>query len=288
MKEKNILVIENQQCEFDCISSFLKHEFNLYPSSVTDFVSFINHVHVALNTNYEPEYRRLALKKINDIADGIGDPFGNQRPVDLILMDHILGGAHYCHTGIDLANYLNINRQLNPIPVVFLSRTPQDHKTKLEGNCTDNKSFNLSDSSLDKMGYEKDYNRKYPNSSRWVHKGYFGEDSLDDTDLDNDTKCYFNKYVLTAIKEIIPLAEREALLNIITDILGKYTFSTNENFIKQKLDEIKVGMSQGMKYTDAFKDWLLNKKAYFSMTNKYKTFENQDIIIINEQYNLHE
>lgn len=281
--KKNILVIENQQCEFECIADFLKKDYNVYPAT-DDFLKFINNVHVALNKQYHKAYRGLALGYIKSIVIGKGKPFGNERPVDLILMDHILGGAHYCHTGIDLANYLNSDRKNNPIPVVFLSRTSQDDKKKLEGSLFDEGSFDLAGNSLHRMGYEKHYSVQYPNSSRWVHKGYFGEETLDNTDIDNDTLTYFDKYVIPAIEAIMPLSEKANLLNAIEHILEKYAFTRNESDRKSKIEYIKNSVSNGRTYNNDFKNFIFTIRDQYNVSSKYRQMDNNDIEIINKQH----
>lgn len=229
--KKNILVIENQQYEFSNVIKFLNN-YNVYPG-IDCFERFMNNVHVALNKKYDNEYRKLALKQIENIVMGEGDPFGNGKPADLILMDHILGGAHYCHTGIDLANYLNSERTENLIPVVFLSRTPQHDKEKLQGMFEKNDMFNLLNSP-NRMGYEQNYKSKYANLCDWVHKGYFGDDCLDET--------YFYNYVISAIDRVLPLSEKSKLISKIDSIISQPYYVPKEikfqlAFIRQQLWE---------------------------------------------------
>jgi hypothetical protein len=270
---KNILVIENQYFEFKAIYNFLK-EFNVYPTPVF-FKGFINNVHVALNKQYNKEYRQLALNNIDNIVNGVNDPFNNNKPVDIMLIDHILGGAHFCHTGIDLANYINSFRKNNPIPVVFLSRTPQEGKTKLEGVDTGSNSFDLL-LSTNRLGYEYGYKMMYKNSCDWVHKGYFGDDCLDET--------FFNKYVIQAITNIILLSEKDKLINALSHILLHYRFSHNESELENKLRHIKESIINNSSYSNDFIEYIFELRSKFIASSQYPQLVDNDIDIINKQF----
>ena len=285
-EKKNILVIENQQNEFEHIFNFLKayEAYNVYPTKKNDFqtfITFINNVHVALNQQYDVNYRKQALEYIKNIITEEHSPFDNKKPVDLILMDHILAGAHYCYTGIDLANHLNKDRKDNPIPIVFLSKTPQSDKEKLEGNPKghesdkDSNSFDLLQQS-DLMGYEQHYEKYYSGSCEWVHKGYFGDESLNE--------IYFNRYVISAIERIMPLSERNKLMEAVNHVLSKYSFASNENERKRKLTHIKDNISSGKSYSDGFKEYIFTIRQRYNEKSHYEQMNNNDIKIIEEQY----
>src|SRR5690554_5855636 len=137
MSEKqNILIIENQFWQFEKMWEFLSSSENYRPlprsTSQSDFIKFIDHVRVWVNEVYSDDYRERA---INFILKEI-----KNNNIELILMDHILGGANHCLTGIDLAFEINNKRKIeekNIIPIVFLSITSYEDRKREKGLIND-------------------------------------------------------------------------------------------------------------------------------------------------------
>ena len=172
MDNKKILVIENQWSEFEKIAECLtdvsykdkrNYTYDVLMSSADNdtfnsninkmhekFTSFADKIRIWVNTGYnEPNdetYREKAFEEIEKMAG----------KADLIIMDHILGGAFGCKTGIDIATELAKKNILNDKPVLFLSKTDAV-KTRVEA-------------------YDE-YKKKYPNTE-WIHKGFFGDEIL--------------------------------------------------------------------------------------------------------------
>lgn len=189
--KRKILIIENQELQFDGIIECL-NDYSFFPEKV-NYVNFIDHVRVWVNDLYNEDYRERAITFIiNSI---------NSNEIELILMDQILGGAHHCLTGIDLANEINqrrVNESKVIIPIAFLSKTEHNDENRV--------------SAYDE--YEKQFN-----TSEWIHKGYFGDEIL--------KKDYFNSRVLPQIETLLG----KSLLNQIIEILRKkrptLDYSTN-------------------------------------------------------------
>jgi hypothetical protein len=151
--KRKILIIENQEFQYSELLHHLEKldclkKYDFYPTK-DDYVCFIDNVRVWVNKEYKPNYITDALNYLNK--------FIVDKKIELILVDHILGGAHHCFTGIRLAEALNETRTTSNtvLPVIFISKTEHTDKTRI----TDFES----------------YKSKYPNTSKWVHKGYFGD-----------------------------------------------------------------------------------------------------------------
>lgn len=180
-EKRKILIIENQQSQFDGIVECLS-DYCFFPEK-SEYIAFIDHVRVWVNELYEADYREKAITVIIDTI--------NTKETELILMDHILGGAHHCLTGIDLAKEINQRRRKESktvIPIAFLSKTEHNDEKRV--------------SAYDE--YEKQFN-----TSEWIHKGYFGDEIL--------KKDYFNSRVIPQIETLLG----KSLLNQIIEILKK-------------------------------------------------------------------
>jgi hypothetical protein len=152
--KRTVLIIENQKFQQDEFFDCLKDYYEVYPND-DDYVSFIDNVRVWVNEEYKDDYRENALNYVTQVINN------KDLNIELILMDHKLGGAHKCKTGIDLAAILNEPRKTTNsiLPIIFISKTEHTDKKRI--------------SEFD------DYQSKYPNTSTWVHKGYFGDEILE-------------------------------------------------------------------------------------------------------------
>lgn len=174
--DKKILVIENQNFQYKEIIRHLgRNNIEYYPKP-EKYIELIDHVRVWVNDGYDRNsYREKSLDYIYAALQ--------EQNFDLILMDHILGGAYHCLTGIDLAGALNKKRKDNKekcIPVVFLSKTENNLESRLKD-------------------YDK-YEVDFPNSSEWIHKGYFGDELLN--------KTYFDERVIKGIDRVIEISKK--------------------------------------------------------------------------------
>lgn len=171
MGGKNFLVVENQQTQFKKIEENLRKEgYNVFPKESDadcNVEEFVNCVKVWVNEEYPDAYKEAAFEKICDQIE--------RWQIDLILMDHILGGGCKCKTGIDLARAINSKREGAELPVLFMSRTEENEKGRL-------------------MAYNR-YTTDFPQLSQWRHKGFFGDEILNED--------YFSNFVIAAIEELI-------------------------------------------------------------------------------------
>jgi len=163
----NILVVENQSTQFDKIRENLHNKgYNVFPEqsdAVCNVEEFVNCVKVWVNEEYPDAYKKAAFEKICSLIE--------KWQIDLILMDHILGGGCKCKTGIALARAINSKREGVELPVLFMSRTEVSEKRRL-------------------MDYNR-YMAKFPQLSQWLHKGFFGDEILNED--------YFSNVVIGAI-----------------------------------------------------------------------------------------
>lgn len=147
-----ILIIENQYTQFKKITKrFDSSTFEVYPIDYESYKIFMDQVRVFVNTKYPPEYRDGAIEEIIAYING--------EDIDLILMDHILGGAHHCLTGIDLAEKINEERKDDLLPVLFLSKTELNDEKRVKRY----------------EKYKEDFGESH---NQWVHKGFYGDEIL--------------------------------------------------------------------------------------------------------------
>lgn len=242
--KRQILIVENQQCQHEQIVDSLEKCYVVYPNH-SEYICFIDNVRVWVNEGYNPEYRAAALNYLNTFIN-------ENQQLELILMDHKLGGAHKCKTGIDLAMELNRPRKETNcvLPVIFISKTEHTDENRIER-------FDA-------------YQSKYPNTSNWVHKGYFGDEILQPEFLEknvipeiekllgeslvNLSKDYYENNMLPFFQEVLKvqteansrsadvertrsIEELRKLTNVAASfILSKKTIS-NEH--KEKFDSLK-------------------------------------------------
>ncbi|MCB0536948.1 MAG: hypothetical protein KDE33_05400 [Bacteroidetes bacterium] len=209
VERRKILIIENQELQFDGIIGCL-NDYSFFPEK-EDYVKFIDHVRVWVNELYKEDYREKAIEFIlNSI---------NTNEIELILMDHILGGAHHCLTGIDLAKEINqrrINESKTAIPIAFLSKTEHNDEKRVSA-------------------YEE--YKKTSNISEWIHKGYFGDEIL--------KKDYFNSRVILIIEKLLGATEEQRFW-IDFDVVLSLQYPNNQ--ITKKT--ILADMKNTIKYQD--------------------------------------
>lgn len=166
-EKRKILVIENQELQFNGIIGCLV-DYTYFPEK-TSYINFVDHVRVWVNQLYNSSYRESGIVFITNYI--------KSNKIELIIMDHILGGAHHCLTGIDLAKEINqrrIKENLDVIPIAFLSKTVHNDAKRL----------------VDYDGYKQ---RFYHSES--IHKGYFGDEIL--------KVDYFNSRVIPTIETLL-------------------------------------------------------------------------------------
>ncbi len=208
MDKRKILVIENQNFQYKEIIRHLgRNNIDYYPKP-EKYIELIDHVRVWVNDGYNcNSYRDKSLEYIYAALQ--------EQDFDLILMDHILGGAYHCLTGIDLACALNKKRKDNekgPIPVVFLSKTENNLESRLKE-------------------YDR-YETDFPNTSEWIHKGYFGDELLN--------KTYFDERVIKGINKAISMFEKSTNIQKNMDEKKEYiTFFEKRVSYLQKINRCK-------------------------------------------------
>jgi len=208
-EKRKILLIENQKFQFNTIIDFncLKY-YDLFPLE-SSYILFIDNVRVWVNNQYKSDYR---VKAINFVKD-----FIKQNQIELIIMDHILGGAYHCLTGIDLADEINKNKNIdNCMPVLFLSKTEQSEKNRM-------------------TKYEN-YKKKYPEDicTKWIHKGYFGDEILSEE--------YFEKMVIPEIRKLFEGSE-ETKFWIKFDFVTKLEYPSNQEEKRIELFRIRNNLN---------------------------------------------
>ncbi len=231
--KRNILIVENQQWQFTKIHDELKkyEDYTLFPNNDDDkkeeYISFIDNVRVWVNENYDFEYRKKALANIEQYIEA--------NAIELIIMDYILGGAHHCLTGIDLADNINAGRgKDNLLPILFLSKTEFTNKEREEGN------------NVRKKGYNE-YCKKFPETSNWLHKGYFGDEILN--------PAYLKNNVIPSINKTIGISEYQKVINKMGKLLEKSfgAFETTEEH-----------------FTSIYEFLISNNTYFFQINNDFK------------------
>lgn len=157
-----ILVIENQQTQYERIKKYLDaREYTVMPSD-EEYIDFIDNVKIYINPRYEGVKKQNAWKSIEGKVD----------EADLLLIDHKLSGTHIGKTGIGLA--VDIVWKIGNFPILFFSRTDKGERSVKD--------------ELEKLqGIEgKDW--------IWVDKGYSGESLFNEG--------YFKEYVVKGIESL--------------------------------------------------------------------------------------
>lgn len=246
--KRKILIIENQYKQYEKILGYLKNEYEVYPKNKDEYIKFIDKVRVWINEEYHEDFINIALAEI--VKQIVKCEEGTNNKIELILMDHILGGPHHCKTGIDLAIKLDENKTIKHIPIVFLSKTPDEEKNRL-------------------TGYES-YKKK-KSVTGWIHKGYFGEEIL--------KKNYFKKNVTDKLPGFFEMTEKEKNRELLKDTISvlkdiNRNGDSKYNEVIDKLELISDNMNLYI-FTDERKAVLEKLKNY-----KSETITNEDIEII--------
>lgn len=200
----NIVLIENQQSQFDkIVSCFGNTEHKIFPTS-DEYVEFIDKIRIALSKRYGQIFpdsssrRSCVLKQIVDYI--------NDKQTDIIIIDHKLVGYHAGQNGIELANYFRKEYNLLQ-PIIFLSRTERnDQRIR------------------DKIEEVKD--------CIWVEKGYASQQILDET--------YFQKYIITEITKLIKSSEFSFYLAKLESIISARIWDDSRHLISNKILNIKT------------------------------------------------
>ncbi|GHU89002.1 hypothetical protein FACS1894155_05030 [Bacteroidia bacterium] len=188
--DTKVLIIENQWSEFEKICETLSSncynvllDENVSWSSLSKdadkegkFISLATRIRIWVDKDhgYVQTYRDMAFELIHKLAE----------QANIIIIDHILGGSYSCLTGIDLAKELveKISFQEMP-PVLFVSKTEHTEKKRL-------------DAYDEYMKFIVKQNIDVNAHTKWVHKGYFGDEILQPE--------YIKKYVIEeGIEELL-------------------------------------------------------------------------------------
>lgn len=227
--KRKILLVENQWFQFEEIAKLkcLK-SYEIIPSK-DDYITLIDNVRVWVNTEYNKEYRDVAIKFVKD--------FISNSNIELIIMDHILGGAFHCLTGVDLAVEINSNINIDKcMPILFLSKTEQSEKNRMTKY----------------ENYKKIYSEDI--YTKWIHKGYFGDEILSEE--------YFEKMVIPEIHKLFASSEENKFW-IKFDIVKSLVFPPNQNVKKSELFRIR----ENLKYCNLPQNLKVNVERVFTTKN---------------------
>ncbi len=186
-----ILIIENQQTQFENIYDNSFDNYICFPNK-GNFIDFIDNIRVIVNKEYGEKLRKIAFSFLLDYID--------KNNIELIIMDHILGGAYHCLTGIDLADAINksfIENEKGLIPILFLSKSEHNDPKRVESK----------EGKIGFIEYEKEYK-----NTLWVNKGLFGDEIL--------KKEYFLKFVSPKIDELYQSTKEKSYIEKIQFILN--------------------------------------------------------------------
>lgn len=151
-ENRNIILIENQYRQFQLISETLrKNGYPVFPDitaggrpAVISYRELIDDVRVKLSDRYHIDKRDRAGERIT--------AYISSKTPALFIVDHVLLGYTVAGgTGIDLAKFL---RNFSQLPILFLSRTPENNIDVYRG---------LGDVIKPRV---------------WLHKGFSGEKIL--------------------------------------------------------------------------------------------------------------
>lgn len=198
--QRKILLIENQKWQFNLLLDSLKRKYSILPRTDKEYCTIIDNVCVYVNKGYNEDYRKKAFNYIYNLCS-------KENGVEAIILDHKIGGAYYCLTGIDLAKAINERFKENNkdcLPVIFLSKT--EHSEKLRVDAYD------------------DYKKDFPNKSTWVHKGYFGDEILNDE--------YLIKHLHPKIEQILSDSDRDRFYSALEKILAGKKDLLHEEHVK--------------------------------------------------------
>ena len=166
-----ILLIENQQNQFEKIRKKLFPLYDVFPSLTEDdkYEDFIICVRIWVTNGYRDSRKQGAFDQIwNYIL---------KNDINTLIIDYKLAGSFDGRTGLNLVNQIQGRSKQpdsnNPIPddrIIFLSRTPKNSKEIGEDN---------------RLLLDKFY---------WVEKGYAGMNILEEN--------YFEKYIIRQLESL--------------------------------------------------------------------------------------
>lgn len=277
---KKILIIENQWAEFQKVATCLtdkcemykrdrRYKYNVLMSSIDGdifkeedlssmkkkFISLADKIRIWVNPKYniitnDSGYRDEAFKEIKDIAS----------KADLILMDHILGGAFGCLTGIDIATDLANEKNSDLKPVIFLSKTETTDKSKNEDydkykEIVIKKINDQTTSNVEKTNILDSH-------TKWVFKGFFGDEILKEDYIQQEV-------VNKSIEKLIGKSTIEKHTELLKIFLSKEINTNNQNElkIKSKLEEIQENISQGGELSEDTVEYLKGKHKISSLSD---------------------
>lgn len=215
----NILVIDNQKWQFDSIyGSLSRGNFEEFPGKTLDvfpdksgYIEFIERVRINVNTKYPEQYIKESFQYILNCIE--------TWKIDLIVMDYKLGAAYTCHTGVDLAMKINNEREENNkqlLPVIFFSKTEQNDLKRTSKN--------------------DQYNKRFPLTSKWVAKNYFGYEMF--------AESYIENQLVPAIMSMIKDNSIAILLDKIKAIITVQPSYEEQEEIKIALTSIRSGIEE--------------------------------------------
>ncbi len=192
--KRRILIIENQFVQFKDIIKLLGNSgFDFFPDENT-FVEYIDAVKIYLNPRYPIERRNSFLDKLIEMTT-------NFNP-EILIIDHILIGAHDGEDGIDLALKFR-EKNLNQ-PIIFFSRTEQNNIDV---------SFKLP---------------KVSHNKEWISKGYSGADILEE--------IFFKERVIPKIESFLPKTLSEKIIKKLTE--KKYKPGSSLKDVHRTINEV--------------------------------------------------
>lgn len=239
-----ILIIENQSKQFLSIRDYFRQNYytDIFPDQ-EEYIRFIDYVKIWVYEHYDEAYKNYAIGKIKEYIAKHG--------IELIVMDFKLGSAYDSHTGIDLAEEIHrVRKDVHRIlPVIFLSRTPENEQTRSEKYIT----------------YEENYGL-----CEWIHKGYVGRK------MDAD---FFRARVLKAIQKLIRKEKVRNALEICDTLLKNKEFHPYGVEIKCNLEEIQKKLSPKATLPDDLATEFLNWMEKLNATEAYtKKNENESLM----------
>ncbi|MDB5141656.1 MAG: hypothetical protein JWQ66_369 [Mucilaginibacter sp.] len=180
--KQQILVIENQRIQYETLAERLP-EYHILPV-MADYSEMTDCVRIWLNERYSPEWRDQVFSHLLSMIE-------QWDKIDLLIIDYKLSGCHDGHTGMKLAEDFRKTELLKDIPILFLSRTPENEEMVMD--------------ELKKIS-----------NAHWIPKSYAGALNLD--------RVYFDKQVKKMLPQLIQQPEKDRLLNILETLINKRLF----------------------------------------------------------------
>lgn len=227
---RRILIIENQFIQFKDIIKLLDNSgFDFFPNE-NKFDEYLDAIKIYLNPRYPIERRNLFLNKLIEMT-------ANYNP-ELLIIDHILIGAHDGEDGIDLAVKFRENNFNQPI--IFFSRTEQNNIDV----CV----------KLPKVSHCKE----------WISKGYSGADILE--------AAFFNERVIPRIQSLLSEPLSEKILKKLND--RKYKLGSSSKEVHRRINEVTEKLIAGITNQSI----LVSEEIYTKISTDYLDSEYLNIL----------